>query len=859
MAAGNRKPYTPQERLEQLQVAESLYDAGLYKSTLLITGIHLSTVRKDEKWFEVNALYRKAAYIEETSPPSELLKPQLRTNDSGTNSTADNYTKSESAAPSTRLSSHPISRGMEMFKLFTEGKEEMNKDRENRGQLVNALIATARNSLAKPALRESAQKTKPVPPPIPSVKPLSATMSKQFSIYDSADDEHIRKKQLISIEQPPIESLQSLGEISSTKSVTTKSGILTSESIKQDPTDIMMDHAFSCFESGDYSRSRELLLQIPEEKRTVKTYLLLIQLLHKKTNLQILEDTYWTEIAKLQPLAIEAYIHMLRAGKPLFFVVNMIPRKSLEHDWMRIYLQGMESYYSMKYEAAYRIFSKLDEAYPQNIDLKLRLARCLKWMGKYVRACLMYSQVRKLDNYIVDDMYYYGACLKEIHNTKYLNKLAGDLLNFNDKHPDTWCVQAMYWDMKNERDKALQLVSRALQYKPDHCGALQLRGLFYLERSPVKAIGSFREASKVEKDIVTYEGMVRAYVQLERQLEACKEAEEAKSRMPGNAQAHALYGMALYHTLNDDAAQDAQAHLIEALRIDPGCDLAAETLIKIYEGQKRYEEAIELLDQQIDYQPPDNVHIKKALIYKAMERWEEALSSYERARSFNPDNITALEGVTYVEKCISGGDEDVEDEHHPDDDLEIDEMDIHQDESSRVQGELDEDDILTGEEEHGEEYEDDHSHRMQSPQYTPHQSQRNGSGFTARALAQQPQEEQFHNRQHPMPVHAPSMSNRAIDSPLFTPRQGQQYISLPHQQQRQHQNQLQYRQQQYQEQQQRYVYRQQDNMPSSSGYPQTPSRSMVSQTSYTNHQRRLNSQREREYDDQDGRDNDMED
>lgn len=36
MATGNEMTYTSQERLTQLRVAESLYDAGLYKSALLI-------------------------------------------------------------------------------------------------------------------------------------------------------------------------------------------------------------------------------------------------------------------------------------------------------------------------------------------------------------------------------------------------------------------------------------------------------------------------------------------------------------------------------------------------------------------------------------------------------------------------------------------------------------------------------------------------------------------------------------------------------------------------------------------------------------------------------------------------------
>jgi hypothetical protein len=84
---------------------------------------------------------------------------------------------------------------------------------------------------------------------------------------------------------------------------------------------------------------------------------------------------------------------MLRAGTPLFFVSNMIPKDSLENEWMRMYLQGLDSFFHMRYEAAYQTFTTLDETFPHNSDIKIRLALCLRWMGKPVRACLMFSQV----------------------------------------------------------------------------------------------------------------------------------------------------------------------------------------------------------------------------------------------------------------------------------------------------------------------------------------------------------------------------------------------------------------------------------------------------------------------------------
>ncbi|KAF9156285.1 Anaphase-promoting complex subunit 7 [Linnemannia schmuckeri] len=866
MATGNERTYSSQERLAQLRLAESLYDAGLYKSAQLITGIHLCTVRKDEKWFQANAMYQyarsltkleehrrateyymRASHIEDITVPLDLLKTRPSSSASGASPVADIAAGSEATTTVATVASRPMSRGMELFNALHAGKDEMNKARENRGQLMDTLIATAKSSIAKPNLRESTKSTKNPLPSIPPVKLLSATMSKQQPSPQGSDDGHVRKKQHLSMDQPLTTAPpRSSGKASSAGSVASITG-LSREPLMQDSNDLKMDYALSCYESGDYQRAKELLLQIPEEKRTVRTYLLLIQLLHKKANLQIREDSYWSEIAKLQPLALEAYVHMLRAGTPLFFVSNMIPKDSPEYEWMKLYLHGLDSFFHMRYEAAHQTFTTLDEMFPHNTDIKIRLALCLRWMGKPVRACLMFSQVRRQDFYVIDDLYHYAECLKELYNAKLLNKLAGDLLNISDRHPDTWCVQAMYWNMKGERDKALQMVSRALQLRPDHCGALQLRGLIYLESSPVRALGSFREASKTEKDLVTYEGMVKAYILLERHLEACKEAEEAKVRMPGSAQALALYGTALYHAANDEAAQDAQDQVKEALRIDPSCKLAAHTLLLIYENQRRFDEAITLLDQQIDHQPPDEIHIKKAEIYSSIERWEEALSSYERARSFNPLNVIAREGIANVEKILSGGDDELDDEQDLDDELEVDAMDVHQDESPRLrEQQLDEDDILTGEEDHGEEYDDDHhDHRMQSPQFTPRQPQHNGSLFAARAraLAQQPQEERLHNRQQPMPAQMPN----------------QQQQQLQHQLHRLQQEQHRQRHQQHQEQQQqRYgAHRQQDNMPSSSGYPQTPSRSMVSQTSYAAHSRRLNSQREREYDEQEDRDDDM--
>lgn len=267
-----------------------------------------------------------ASHIEDIAVPQDLPKARPSASESGTAPVIDITTGSDAAtttAVAATAASRPMTRGMELFNALHAGKEDMKKDRENRGLLMDTLIATARSSIAKPNLRESAKSTKTTLPSIPPVKLLSATMSKQQQqpSQQSSDDEHVRKKQHLSVDQPSTTApLRASGKASSAGSVAPLTG-LSHEPLMQDLNDLKMDFALSCYESGDYIRAKDLvrrylhacctdrpqvstfqtltviylfpfmmttqLLQIPEDKRTVRTYLLLIQLLHKKTSLQM--------------------------------------------------------------------------------------------------------------------------------------------------------------------------------------------------------------------------------------------------------------------------------------------------------------------------------------------------------------------------------------------------------------------------------------------------------------------------------------------------------------------------------------------------------------------------------------------
>lgn len=56
-----------------------------------------------------------------------------------------------------------------------------------------------------------------------------------------------------------------------------------------------------------------------------------------------------------------------------------------------------------------------------------------------------------------------------------LNRLAHDLLQTSTERPEPWVALALYNDVRGDREKALNLVAKALKFAPRHVIALQLK------------------------------------------------------------------------------------------------------------------------------------------------------------------------------------------------------------------------------------------------------------------------------------------------------------------------------------------------------------------------------------------------
>ncbi|KAF9217128.1 Anaphase-promoting complex subunit 7 [Podila verticillata] len=485
---------------------------------------------------------------------------------------------------------------------------------------------------AKAAVEPSVMLTRPVPKSIPEVKVQSQGMNRTTG--DA--------------------SYSSLASLAFTSGGLGRAG--RDDQRKHDLYKPAIEFAAKSIAAGNFKRATDLLTNIPESERAVKVYLLFIQLARKLTQAEtppMSEKACWECIIELQPLALEAYVHLLRLQMALPILLNNIPTDCVDKPWMKSYLQGMDHFFHMRYKAALTEFRALDMKYPQNVDIKLKVALCYRWLVKRTDCCRMFAQIRRIDPYVVEDMYHYAVALMGLERDQEVNELSQYLLAINDRHPDTWCVLAYYWETKGQREKALQMANKALELKPTHCSSLQTKGLIYLSSAPLKALQFYREAYIIEKNMATYTGLMECYILLERYQEAVMACKELRRLMPDSARALAMLGNAMSHCREYDTSKVEEVFR-EALRMDPTCLEASDGLCLILESQFRNEEALNLLGKQIDYNCVDDAHVKKARIYMGMEQWRQALLNYQKALFANPKNQQAKAGREEVERIMCG-------------------------------------------------------------------------------------------------------------------------------------------------------------------------------------------------------------
>ncbi|RUS34734.1 hypothetical protein BC938DRAFT_478855 [Jimgerdemannia flammicorona] len=387
-------------------------------------------------------------------------------------------------------------------------------------------------------------------------------------------------------------------------------------------------------------------------------------------------------ILRQQPYAIEAYLALLRHGLSFQQVSQHIPH-TCELDWMRMYIEAHANNIGSDRElprAHYHVQTQRrlppeplrcasnDEQHCRSLLPLLSSTLCNEFLLSHVIRADWdpENRVRKIDPNVVEGMDKYANLIKNQGKTIFVNKIADELHRINSRRPECWLAMALYCEMKDEREKALLFVDKAIALDRRHVEAYQLKGIcsFHIEADTgiwhAEAIIAFRKAYRLSKDLFVCRGLAETYLAIPKIKEAMNVAKEALSLMPRNPIALTLVGMVMVQSA--ETKDKARKAFETALEYDPKCLEPVFALVSMNVQEQKWAESIALLEKYLPLHPTDVMHTRLADVYMRAEDYPKALHHYNAALSLNPDYEDAREGLTRLEKRISTGYDDGEEE-----------------------------------------------------------------------------------------------------------------------------------------------------------------------------------------------------
>eukprot|EP00956_Cyclotella_meneghiniana_P042979 scaffold249370_cov63-Cyclotella_meneghiniana.AAC.1 len=408
-----------------------------------------------------------------------------------------------------------------------------------------------------------------------------------------------------------------------------------------------------------------------------------------------------------------------------------------EEETLRQNASAQTNLHKNQLQSSLKHYTELTTKYPYHPYFLLHLANIQQELGHILPSEQNYKRIRALDQHWTEGMDHYAHLLFQLRHSRKnafvmgqggylhyhyschgnrddiiatstaarercgievtLGELGTDMLSADDKKPESWNCLGLYHLSREDHEKALAFLDKAIALKPEYAFSHLLRGSILLasHRSD-HARSAFFRANNLQRDIPSFEGLVESYLANGQHKEAVCSAKEAISVNIHDARALTLVGLALAQappsSVRGEGKEKAKRALKKAIALDQGALRPLFALVDIYASEGEYATCIKLLHDGIENggkvaensplcavgtwnkAHTDIIRAKMAEIHTLNEEYGDALECYHIALALNPQNGLAQQGIERVEKFLNGIDPDEEEEMG-----EVDDDEMHDD------------------------------------------------------------------------------------------------------------------------------------------------------------------------------------
>ncbi|MCO5589393.1 hypothetical protein L7F22_043360 [Adiantum nelumboides] len=212
---------------------------------------------------------------------------------------------------------------------------------------------------------------------------------------------------------------------------------------------------------------------IPAKARTLRISLTQARL-YRITGYERAAIAFYKECLRQCPYALEAIIALAEMGVTQKEMQPQAQSKStrLTSDhldqmrWLQRYADAQCAVACHDYKGGLEQLCQLGQRFPSNLHLTLEMAKVEVALGKTGDAMHNFEKARQMDQCNITGMDEYALLLRSKAGHSEMNRLVNDLLDIDAGRPEVWVASAVYWDMREDKERAAAYIDKDRQPIP---------------------------------------------------------------------------------------------------------------------------------------------------------------------------------------------------------------------------------------------------------------------------------------------------------------------------------------------------------------------------------------------------------